>query len=715
MVVAFRKALHDGSLCGSREVQSVQRGAGGCGGQVFQRIKENNPVFNPIRDCHEGTEGFFEDASGSASSGGQFFQQESENVSAHNTIQHYLEGTEGFFDEVHGWISSSALQHVIRCHGLPRDFDFPLSLSWDPVANREAWASNGPFCQRDSYGRAALLPVAGLCGCIVGTSGQEGSNVPWDLSENRTESHENECRRGDPAGAFVLRFKACQGLIGELSFDGDEPFAGLGPSGACYPASPLHVQEDELQQSPGHPAEEFHSPVEGPSHDSVFQEIANGDVILGDFLSRFQACPGLIGEFSFDGDDSFADFEPSNNRSVGALLQLQVGAKQPAQEYRLPGESSYHESDLQETDHSDDGGPCLDGCGCWHECSSFSSGCSGCGYDEVSSNQPEIPLEVGYPSRVHLSPIIGFQDATGQVQQCVGCNVRDRLSNGSEDDINHLVTRKNQEPYWVNRAVTGEQLDDKWSEQSTGTQEHVNHLVKRKPYWAGLAVTGERPLEVGASSCSPWSYSDVQFAGERDSQLIVSGQICHDPSERWDTCPGPVEESRRGQAAHQGSHGLSAELSVDLILKGETDETGLCPTPCLLPVCCHVQGGFQLGKHGQVASQGSSEQDGERRGVPNIFIGAGLDGTNPYPCSFPECCPMQAGGQAGVRGQVASQGSREQNSERSGAQSTFIHIGQGTLSKVEVRQVREVRLPALGQGSKTAKGVAPKTLLLAWA
>ena len=211
----------------------------------------------------------------------------------------------------------------------------------------------------------------------------------------------------------------------------------------------------------------------------------------------------------------------------------------------------------------------------------------------------------------------------------------------------------------------------------------------------------------GWSLSSAWPRSTCPWS-KRRARTSCPLPAGHDPSERWGTCPGPVEENRRGQAAHQISHGLSAELSVDLILKGETDKTGLYPAPCLLPVCCHVQGGFQLGKHGQVASQGSSEQDGEGSGLPNIFIGAGLDGTKPHArwrsgrCARSGCLLCIKG--ATAKGVVPK-----------ALLFTLAKVGQ-TLTrvlrlctapcKVEVRQVSEVRSPAMGQRSKTAKGVA---------
>ena len=137
-------------------------------------------------------------------------------------------------------ISSPDLQRVIRSHGLPHDFDFPLSLSRVHAANREA--SSGPMRQTDSHDEATLLPFSGLCSCIVGwfqlfvgTSSRSVARMSRDLMGNRSESPERGYSQGDPAGAFTLRFKACQGLIGELSFDGDELFADSGQAAIEIP------------------------------------------------------------------------------------------------------------------------------------------------------------------------------------------------------------------------------------------------------------------------------------------------------------------------------------------------------------------------------------------------------------------------------------------------------------------------------------------------
>ena len=71
-----------------------------------------------------------------------------------------------------------------------------------------------------------------------------------------------------------------------------------------------------------------------------------------------------------------------------------------------------------------------------------------------------------------------------------------------------------------------------------------------------------------------------------------------------------------------------------------------------------MQGGGQAGARDQVASQGSRDQNSERSGTQNPSIGIGLSGPNPNPCSFPECCSMQGGGQADARGQVANLGAQ---------------------------------------------------------
>ena len=193
--------------------------------------------------------------------------------------------------------------------------------------------------------------------------------MPRGHLENRPDSLERGCSQGDPAGAFALRFKACPGLIGEFSCDGDELFTGHWPSGDRRPGAPLPSQEHDQR-------------------------------------------PSLIGEISSDRDDS------------------------------LPRSTSFVEGYFDEGQRAQDADS--------HDASEAFT-CDVC-----------PPAEYAH---LHFEK----QDAAGQVQQCVVCRKRDRLSVGSKDDLNHLVTRNNQEPYWVNNAVAGEQIDGSCVEPSTGT------------------------------------------------------------------------------------------------------------------------------------------------------------------------------------------------------------------------------------------------------
>ena len=174
--------------------------------------------------------------------------------------------------------------------------------------------------------------------------------------------------------------------------------------------------------------------------------------------------------------------------------------------------------------------------------------------------------------------------AAAQGHKCVDCKVRDRISNGSKDDLNHLVTRKKQEPYWVNGAVTGEQLEGSCAAQSTGTKECINHLETRKPYWANPAVAGERPLEVGASRGSPCSSVCLQVVGGLRCLLDV---LFASPSlGAVPTSCFPLQGARRSKSKEglMREPGKSLEESEEI--RRMQAEGAPCPNPCAVPTPC---------------------------------------------------------------------------------------------------------------------------------